>query len=117
MLTNSVACITSGIFRNGDELVGEEIKGLDVTYIPITKIPILILKPGKSSLVDLCKQAQKMNLKYMAFTREAQSTTNYPEYIQRVEGKNLGSVTLIGLGVVGTEKEINSFAGSLPMLR
>ena len=68
LLANSVACITSGLFVKGDHLVGDEILGQSIKYIPITKIPILILKPGKVPLVDLCLQAQKMNLKYMAFT-------------------------------------------------
>lgn len=117
LLSNSIACITSGLFTEGENLVGSLIQGDNITFIPITKIPILILKPGKNSLVDLCKQAQKLNLKYMAFTHEAQSTTNYDEYTQRVVGKNIDSIKLIGLGVVGEEKIVNSLVGSLPMLR
>src|SRR3989338_10918460 len=79
-LANAIACITSGIFLNGKDLVGPEIKGKNVNYIPITKIPILILKPGTKSLLELCKQAQTLPLKYMAFTKEAQSTTDYDTY-------------------------------------
>lgn len=117
LLANAVACITSGLFLDGVDYVGGEIEGKDVKYIPITKIPILILKPGKSSLSQLCMNAQKLGLKYMAFTREAQSTTNYEEYTRRVIGKELRSVELVGLGVVGDEKLINSLTGSLSMLR
>lgn len=117
LLTNAVACITSGLFLNGSELVGEEIPGQGITYIPITKIPILILKPGKTPLVDLCLQARKLNLKYMAFTHEAQSTTDYKKYTQKVVGKDINSVTLVGVGVVGAEKAVNSLIGNLPMLR
>lgn len=32
-------------------------------------------------------------------------------------GLPIGSVTLVGLGVVGPEKTVNSLVGSLPMLR
>lgn len=117
LLANAIACITSGLFLEGKNLVGEKIEGKDISYIPITKIPILILKPGQQSLVELCEQAQKLNLKYMAFTKEAQSTTDYAQYTERVAGKDLMSVTLLGLGVVGENKEINSLVGSLPMLR
>lgn len=116
-LANAVACITSGIFLNGTDLVGPEIKGKDVNYIPITKIPILLLKPGTKSLIELCKQAQTMPLKYMAFTKEAQSTTNYDDYINAVAGIPLESVTLLGLGVVGEDAVVNSLIGNLPMLR
>lgn len=116
-LANAVACITSGIFLNGTDLVGPEIKGKDVNYIPITKIPILLLKPGTKSLIELCKQAQTMPLKYMAFTKEAQSTTNYDDYINAVVGIPLESVTLLGLGVVGEDAVVNSLIGNLPMLR
>lgn len=117
LLANAVACVTSGLFVNGEELVGEEIAGKDVTFIPITKIPILLLKPGEISLIDLCRQAQSMGLTYMAFTREAQTTTDYEEYTQRVKGKNLGEVTLVGLGIVGPTEKVNSLTGNLPMLR
>lgn len=117
LLANSVACITSGLFLNGEEFVGPEIKGKDVTYIPITKIPILILKPGNKSLLELCQQAQSVNLKYMAFTREGQSTTDYSQYEKLVFNMPLKSVTLIGLGMVGPEKTVNSLVGSLPILR
>src|SRR5258708_4343860 len=101
LLANAIACITSGLFLEGKNCVGEKIEGKNVSYIPITKIPILILKPGKKSLIELCEQAQKLNLKYMAFTEEAQSTTDYAEYTERVAGKDLASVTLLGLGVIG----------------
>ncbi len=117
LLANAVACIISGLFLRGDEYVGEQIDGDGVTYIPITKIPILILKPGQMLLVELCKQAQQLGLKYMAFTQEAQTTTNYEEYKQRVTGKNINDVVLVGLGVVGTEEKVNSLIGNLPMLR
>lgn len=116
-LANAVACITSGIFLYGDDFVGPEIQGKAVTYIPITKIPILLLKPGNRTLQELLQQAQSLNLKYMAFTREAQSTTDYEKYQKSVEGLPLESVTLIGLGVVGPEKLVNSLVGNLPMLR
>ena len=88
LLANAVACITSGLFLNGNEYVGEAIAGIDATYIPITKIPILILKPGNTPLIDLCQKALISGLKCMVFTREAQSTTNYEEYTKRVVGKN-----------------------------
>lgn len=117
LLANSVACIASGLFTDGEDLVGDKIAGKDITFIPITKIPILILKPGKNTLVELCLKAQKLSLKYMAFTREAQSTTNYEEYTKRVLEKEINSVTLVGLGVVGEEKAVNSLVGNLAMLR
>lgn len=53
----------------------------------------------------------------MVFTKEAQTTTNYEEYTQRVKGKNINDVTIVGLGVIGLEEKINSLNGSLPMLR
>lgn len=117
LLANAVACITSGLFLRGDDFVGEQIEGDGVHYIPITKIPILILKPGITPLIDLCKQAQQMGLKYMAFTQEAQTTTNYEEYKKRVEGKNINEVALVGLGVVGSEEMVRSLTGNLPMLK
>ena len=117
LLTNAVACITSGLFLNGAEYVGETIIGSDITYIPITKIPILILKPANTPLIELCQKAQQTGLKCMVFTREAQTTTNYEEYTQRVKGKNINEVTIVGLGVVGAEEKVNSLTGSLPMLR
>ena len=116
-LANAIACITSGLFVDGQDFVGPEIQGQGITYIPITKIPILILKPGKKSLQELCKEARSLNLKYMAFTRQAQSTTDYTAYEKSITGLPLESITLVGLGVIGPEKLVNSLVGSLPMLR
>lgn len=117
ILSNAVACMSSGLFLNGKDLVGPEIKGDDIVFIPITKIPILILKPDNRSFQELLKQAQQKELQYMAFTKEAQSTTDYNSYKDRVLGKPAESVSLIGLGVVGPTKTVNSLVGSLPMLR
>ncbi len=117
LLANAVACITSGLFLDGKDLVGNTIEGEDVSYIPITKIPILILKPGNTPIMELVRQAQTKNLKYMAFTEEGQSTTNYEEYEKRVIGKSINDVTLVGLGVVGPDELVNSLCGNLPMLR
>lgn len=117
LLANAVACITSGLFLEGKEYVGEAIAGSDVTYIPITKIPILILKPANIPLIDLCKKAQETGLKNMVFTREAQTTTNYEEYTERVKGKSMTEITIVGLGIVGPEEKVNSLTGNLPMLR
>ena len=117
ILANAVACITSGLFLDGKEFVGPQIIGKGIKYIPITKIPILILKPGNKSLQDLLSQAIDLNLKYMAFTKEAQSTTDYDKYEKAVVNLPLETVTLLGLGVVGPEKLVNSLVGSLPMLR
>lgn len=117
LLANAVACITSGLFLNGHDYVGDEIAGSGVKYIPITKIPILILKPGNTPLIDLCQNAQKSGLKCMVFTKEAQTTTNYEEYMQRVKDKSMNEVTIVGLGVVGPEDKVNSLTGNLPMLR
>lgn len=117
LLANAVACITSGLFLNGQEYVGKSILGKDVTYIPITNIPILILKPGTTPLIDLCQKALQTGLKCMVFTKEAQTTTNYEEYIKRVEGKDMNEITIVGLGIVGPEDQINSLTGNLPMLR
>jgi len=116
-LANGVACISSGIFLKGDELVGPAVKGEQVDFPPITKIPILILKPGDKSLLELCKKAKTLDLKYIPFTKEAQGTTNYEDYAKSVEGKPLEDLTLLGLGVVGSPKVVNSLVGSLPMLR
>lgn len=117
LLANAVACITSGLFHNETDLVGEKIEGKDVVYIPITKIPILILKPGTRSLLDIAKEVQKANIKHIIFTREAQQTTDYTTYTESVVNKSLEEVNIVGIGVVGPEKTINSLTGNLPMLR
>ena len=117
ILANAAACISSGLFLNGVELVGPPIEGADVRYLPITKIPILILRADPEKLEIILKKAQELGLKYVAFTKEAQETTDYESYQANVAGKSLSEVTLRGVGVVGEAKLINSLVGSLPMLR
>ncbi len=117
LLANAVACITSGLFVEGKDYVGAQIEGKDVKYFPITKIPILILKPGQKTLLELCQLAKDTDLKYIAFTKEAQTTTNYEEYTSRVNGLGLDEVTIVGLGIVGEQEKVNSITGNLPMLR
>ena len=116
-LVNAAACIASGLFYNEENIIGEEIKGHDFDFIPITKIPILILKQNKKAFGELLKRAKRNNLKYMVFTKEAQSTTSYEEYIQRVNGKKLEEVNPIGLGVIGDDEQVTKFGGDLALLR
>ena len=117
LTANAAACIISGLFHNGQDLLGEEIIGKDCTFIPITKIPLLILRQNKKSWEELLLRAKRAKLKYMVFTKEGQSTTNYEEYIQRVKGKSLAELTVIGLGVLGDDKQVSSFCGDLPLMR
>ena len=116
-LTNAAACIASGLFYNQENVIGEAIKGSDFDFIPITKIPILILKQSKKSWAELLKRAKRNKLKYMVFTKEGQSTTSYQEYVQRVTGKKLEEVEVIGLGVFGDDDSIKNFSGDIALLR
>ncbi|MBI5228234.1 DUF2000 domain-containing protein [Candidatus Micrarchaeota archaeon] len=116
-LANAAACIASGLFNKEENLLGEQIEGKDITYIPITKIPILILKQNKNNWKNLLERAKKNNLKYMLFTREAQSTTYYADYTNRVAGKPIDQVDIIGLGVLGDDERITKFSGNIALLR
>lgn len=117
LLANAAACITTGIFRGAEEALGAEIQGADCTFIPITKIGIPILRKGHKDFQELLRRAQVNNLKTMIFTREAQSTNSYDEYIERVRGKPLADLTIIGIGVLGEDAAVTKFAGDLPLLR
>ena len=116
-LANAAACITSGLFQGEVEILGGAIEGKGFTFIPITKIPILILKQSNKKWEDLLARAVKNKLKYMVFTREGQSTINYGEYEERVRGKGIQEIEVLGIGVLGDDKIVNSFAGDLALLR
>ena len=116
-LANASACIASGLFNNEEDLLGPEIEAENFTYIQITKIPILIVKKNDKEWKELLKRAKKNNLKYMVFTQEGQSTTSYDEYIERVKGKPLEEVTIVGIGVLGEDSIVQKFCGDLPLLR
>lgn len=117
LMCNAVACMVSGLFNGEPEALGEPIQGNDFELIPITKIPILITKQGKNSFSDLLRRAKKNKLRYMLFTREGQSTTNYDEYRERTAGKTIEEIEPIGIGVIGPKNLVNSFAGDLALLR
>ena len=63
------------------------------------------------------KRAKRSKLKYMVFTKEAQSTTNYKEYIEGVKDKKLDEIEVIGIGVLVEDNLVDRFAGDLPLLR
>ena len=115
-LTNASACIASGLFYNEEDIIGVGINGSDFDFIPITKIPILIMKQSKP-FKELLKRAKRTGLKYMLFTKEGQSTTSYEEYSERVKGKSIDEVDVIGIGVIGGDDLVNSFSGDLGLLR
>lgn len=98
-------------------MLGPGIDGKDCKFIPITKIPILVLKQNGKPWDVLFGRVKKKGLKYMLFTREAQSTTDYSTYIKRVEGKSIEDVGVIGIGVLGEGKAVSSFCGDLPLMR
>ncbi len=117
LLANSAACIASGLFNGAEDVLGPEIEGYFFKYIPITKIPILIMKQHNRTWPELLKRAKKFNLKYMVFTTEGQSTTSYEEYIERVKGKPIEEVKVIGIGAIGQDSDIQRFCGDLPLLK
>ncbi len=117
LLANAAACITSGLFSGEQNILGDGIEGNGVIFIPITKIAILILKQNKKPWEELVARAKKNKLKYMLLTEEAQSTTNYGEYIQRVQGKSIEELTVIGIGVLGEDNVVQKFSGDLGLLR
>ena len=53
----------------------------------------------------------------MIFTREGQSTTDYDGYVERVKGKPIEDVEVIGIGVLGEDNIVQKFCGDLPLLR
>ncbi len=117
LLANAAACITTGIFKDEPDALGRAIDGADCHFIQITKIGIPILKRGHKNFTELLERAKANNLKTMIFTREAQSTNSYEEYVTRVEGKNIEDLTITGIGVIGEDKAVTNFAGDLPLLR
>ncbi len=116
VLANAAACIASGLFRQQEDAYGPEIEGKNLKFIPITKIPIMIMKQNKP-FKELLKRAKGIDLKYMLFTREGQSTTNYDEYIERVKGKSIDEIDVIGIGVIGEDEFVNRFSGDLALLK
>ncbi|MAF81178.1 hypothetical protein CL628_04160, partial [bacterium] len=81
-----------------------------------TKIPILILKKGGRDFLELLSGTDS-ELKSMVLTKEAQSTTSYEEYIERVQGKRLTELTIVGIGIIGDDKLVQKAVGNLPLLR
>ncbi|NOS67669.1 MAG: DUF2000 domain-containing protein [Candidatus Peribacteraceae bacterium] len=117
LLANTAACIATGLFRDQPEAYGPEIQGADHTFIPITKIPILILKKGKRDFDEILRRIQGTNLRCMIFTKEAQSTADYAEYVRRTEGKSLSEVHIVGIGIIGEDAQVTKVAGDLPLLK
>ncbi len=117
LLANAVACMASGLFNGEPHILGPAIEGDGFAYIPITNIPCLILKQNGKPWAELLERAQKHKLKYMLFTKEGQSTTDYAQYASRVAGKQLSDVTVIGIGVLGEDRIVGKFAGDLALLR
>ena len=117
LLANAVACIVTGLFNGEPEALGPSIDGDGCTFIPITKIAILVFKKGESGFSSFLDRAKALNLKYMLFTKEGQSTVSYEEYIQRVQGKKPEELTVIGLGVIGEDAAVKEFSKGLTLLR
>ncbi len=117
LLANAAVCIITGLFAGEDDVLGPGIDGKDCTFIPITKIGIPILKRGSRTFLELFERVKNTGVKYMVFTKEAQSTNSYEAYIERVQGKGIEEVTIVGLGVIGTPEQVKSVAGDCPLLR
>lgn len=116
-LANAAACIASGLFNKEEGILGPQIEGNGFTYIPITNIPILIVKKAGKTWKELLDRAKRNKLKYMVFTREGQSTTSYDSYVERVTGKPIDEVEVIGIGVLGDEQQVTRFSGDLGLLK
>ncbi len=117
LLANAAACIATGLFYNQEDAYGPAITGANHTFIPITKIPILILKKGKRDCSEILRRISGTELRCMIFTKEAQSTADYNEYMQRVTGKNLSDLQIVGIGIIGEDAQVTKVSGDMPLLR
>ncbi|NCO96706.1 MAG: hypothetical protein COY38_00475 [Candidatus Aenigmarchaeota archaeon CG_4_10_14_0_8_um_filter_37_24] len=66
---------------------------------------------------DLLKRAKKNKLKIVLFTKEAQISKTYEEYIDKMKDRVFDSINIIGMGVVGPKEKVTSFSGDLTLLR
>jgi hypothetical protein len=120
VIANAAAVLSLSLGKQFPELIGNDLKDSqgDV-HLGITTIPITILK-GSAGLLKEMREALKpreTELTVVDLTSATRTTRSYEEYARQLRNTPPEQLEYLGVALCGPQKTVNSFTGSLGLLR
>ncbi len=117
---NTAAVLSLTLGKKIDNLIDRDlVDGSGNIHVGLTNQPLPILKSTKEHLKELLKQAKDLsnNMLVVDITDAAQTTKNYTDYEEKLRNMTSEKFTLLGIALAGSQKDIKSLTGSLPLLK
>ncbi|WP_257229710.1 DUF2000 domain-containing protein [Leuconostoc sp. DB-1] len=119
LVANTASILGCSLGKAHPEINGEDTYDKnDQLYPGIVNIPIPILKADSNKINEIHRQAnQYEEIEVISFVDVAQQVNNYEEYKAKLKQSTDEDLNFLGICLYGSEKKVNHFSGSLPMLR
>jgi len=116
---NTAAILSLTIGRHVDGVLGDDVKDADgFLHRGITGIPVPILRGDTASLASLMVRAAAVPEVFVVdFTRTAQTSRTYDEYISRMSEIGTGDLPYAGVGLAGPKKPVDKLVGNFSLYR
>lgn len=116
---NTAAILSLTIGRHVDGVLGDDVKDADgFLHRGITSIPVPILRGDAAALAALVVRAASVPEVFAVdFTRTAQTSRTYDEYIARMSEIGTDDLPYVGVGLAGPKKAVDRLVGSFSLYR
>ncbi len=123
LLANTVATISIGIGAINNSLGNVDLTDNDgVTVKNSASLPVPILQADQSSQNKLVQKALAIknngsSIEVVVFPDFARKLHNFEEYLDEFPKRSISNEAIVGIGLIGSSKEVKSLTGSLKLLR
>ncbi|QFZ19111.1 DUF2000 domain-containing protein [Saccharothrix syringae] len=116
---NTAAILSLTIGRHVDGVLGDDVKDADgFAHRGITSLPVPILRGDAAALAALVVKAAAVPEVFVVdFTRTAQTSRTYDEYISRMAEIGTGDLPYVGVGIAGPKKPVDRLVGNFALYR
>ena len=120
VIANAAAVLSLSLGKQFPELIGNDLKdGKGDIHRGITTIPIPILKSSSGLLREMREVLKRYEteLTVVDLISATRTTRSYEEYAEQLQDTPPEQLEYLGVALCGPQKIVNSFTGSLGLLR
>jgi hypothetical protein len=114
---NICACLATGIINLNSQIIGHDIVAADLVYKAITKVPIVVLNENKLGINEVIRRAKRNKLDFVLYDKHAVRATDYDQYGRDIQATKPEEREILGIGIIGEQKNVRNVIGDLPLLK
>lgn len=119
LAANAAAAMAISLGRRFPEIVGPGVvDGEGVEHPGILNLPVPVLRAGAADLARIRAEAEAAaGLEWIDFTKVAQASKTYPEYVERLGRSRGEELACSALCLFGEDVGVARLTGGLPLYR